>query len=342
MSERKIIAVDGMGGDNAPTAVFDGLALERFDDCHFVVYGDQGVMEPFAKKMPSWLSYELRHADYCVTSDMDITALRTAKNSGMGLAIKTVRDGEAQAVISSGNTGLYFALAKILIKTMEGIDRPALATVMPGRNHDSVCLDLGANAECSVRNLLDFAVLGEALARCCFHKDDVELALLNIGSEDYKGNTLVRETAKILSRAFPNYVGFVEGNDICDGSVDVVVTDGFTGNVALKSMEGAARFIGSELKKALKNNLLSMFGAYLAKSALHKLKKRMDPRQYNGAIFAGLNGVVVKSHGNSDAFGFRNAVKFTINTLDRNMNQRVKEQLEKIKHHYDSIVGNVQ
>lgn len=341
MLERKVVAVDGMGGDNAPVAVFEGLALNRFDNCHFIIYGDRNVMEPHAKKLPSWVSYELRHADLCVTSEMDISALRSAKNSGMGLAISAVKDKEADAVVSSGNTGLYFALAKILVRAMEGIERPALATVLPGKKSNSVCLDLGANAECSVRNLLDFAVLGEALARCCFHKEDVSLALLNIGSEAYKGNTLVKETSKILLEAFPNYFGFVEGNDICAGTVDVVVTDGFTGNVALKAIEGTAKFIGSELKQALKSNLLSMLGACLSKSALCKLKNKMDPRLHNGAIFAGLNGVVVKSHGNSDAVGFHNAVKFTVNALEQKMNQRVKEQLEKIGHHYDSIIGNV-
>lgn len=341
MRKQKVVAIDGMGGDNAPAAVFEGLALECFDDCHFIIYGDKNAMELYAKQLPSWLSYELRHADLCATSEMSIAALRALKNSGMGLAITSVKEEEAHAVISSGNTGLYFALAKVLIRTMEGIDRPALATVLPGKKNNSVCLDLGANAECSIRNLLDFSVLGEALARCCFHKEDISLALLNIGSESYKGNTLVKETSKILQNAFPNYAGFVEGNDICAGTVDVVVTDGFTGNVALKAIEGAARFIGTELKQSLKSNLLSMLGACIASSALNKLKKRMDPRLYNGAIFAGLNGVVVKSHGNSDAIGFHNAVKFTINTLDQNMNQRVKEQLEKIQHHYKSIMGNI-
>lgn len=342
MDARKVIAVDGMGGDYAPSAVFEGLALEHFSDCHFIVYGDRNVMEPYVQKLPSWLSYEVRHADVAVTSDMDVSALRSAKNSGMGLAIQTVKSGEAQAVVSSGNTGMYFALAKILLKTMEGVERPALATVIPGKKGNTVCLDLGANADCSVRNLLDFAVLGEALAKCCFHKDEVSLSLLNIGSEDYKGNALVKETAKILKEAFPNYIGFSEGDDICNGTTDVIVTDGFTGNVALKSIEGTAKFIVSELRTALKSNVISLLGACLARSAILKLKEKMDPRLYNGAIFAGLNGVVVKSHGNSDAIGFHNALKFTVNTLNQRMTQRVREQLEKIKHHYDSVAGNVQ
>ena len=342
MMDKKVIAIDGMGGDYAPVAVFEGIALGGFNDCHFLIYGDQKKLDACAQKLPSSVSFEIRHADMAVTSEMDISALRSARKSGLGLAIQAVRDGEAQAVISSGNTGLYFALAKIILKTMDGIDRPALATVLPGKKHDSICLDLGANADCKARNLMDFAVLGEALARCVFHKDDVSIGLLNIGSEDYKGNALVKESAKIFKQAFPNYIGFVEGDGICAGDADVIVTDGFTGNVALKSIEGAAKFMGSELKSALKSSWISMVGACLAKSGLAKLKKRMDPRLYNGAIFAGLNGVVVKSHGNSDGVGFCNAVNFTINTLKQNMNQQVRDQLEKIKHHYEFIEENNQ
>lgn len=340
MSKQKVIAIDGMGGDLAPSAVLKGLALGRFERCHFIVYGDKNELDKYLKGLPSWLSYEIRHADVAVTSEMDVSALRSAKKTGMGQAIQTVRDGEAQAVVSSGNTGLYFALAKILLRTLDGIDRPALATVLPGRKSSTICLDLGANADCRVRNLLDFAVLGEALARCIFHKDDVSLSLLNIGSEDYKGNTLVKDTAKIFKAAFPNYVGFIEGDGICNSDTDVIVTDGFTGNVALKSIEGAAKFVGSELKDALKSGWLSKVGAYLARRSIAKLKRKMDPRLYNGAIFAGLNGVVVKSHGNSDAVGFYNAVKFTLDTLDHNMLQRIQEQLEKMSQHYESIIGN--
>ena len=340
--DQKVIAIDGMGGDNGPDAVFAALALEKFDGCHFLIFGDRNVLDSYRADIPTWVSYEIRHADTTVTSDMDVASLRTARKSGMAQAIEAVRDGEAQAVVSSGNTGLYFALAKIILHTIEGIDRPALATVLPGQVSNTVCLDLGANAECNVRNMLDFGVLGEALARCVFHKDNISVSLLNIGSEDYKGNTLVKESAKIFREAFTNYRGFVEGDGICKGECDVIVTDGFTGNVALKSIEGAAKIVAYELKKALMSSWVSKLGALLARNSMMELKKRVDPRLHNGAIFAGLNGIAVKSHGNSDGIGFHNALKFTINTLDQDLLQRIKIQLEKIQHHYNSIMGDGQ
>lgn len=337
MLKRKIIAIDCMGGDNAPSCVFEALSVVDFQDCHFIIFGDRNQTSKFS--LPSYVSHEFRHVDLNVTSDMDVSVLRTMTKSGMGQAIQAVKSGEAQAVVSSGNTGIYFALAKVFLNTMDGINRPALATVIPGKNGPTICLDLGANAECSVKNLFDFAVLGEALAHAVLQKANVSLALLNIGSEDYKGNALVKEASKYLRQAFPNYIGFCEGDSICNGSVDVIITDGFTGNVALKSIEGAAKFIVSEFKAALKSNFISMLGAVLAKSAIGRMKIRMDPRLHNGALFAGLNGIVVKSHGNSDKIGFANAIKFAMRMIDQNMLQQIRDQLEKLKPHYDAIMG---
>jgi glycerol-3-phosphate acyltransferase PlsX len=299
---------------------------------HFIVFGDEKILKKTS--LPREISYEIRHTDAVVAPDMDVlSSLRLGKDTSMGMAIRAVQSGEASAVVSSGNTGLYMALAKIILKTIEGIDRPAIASVIPGKNGKMVCLDLGANAECTIKNLVDFAIVGEALARSVFNKKDVKLALLNIGTEESKGSRLVKKTSEILKKLFENYVGFVEGDDLGKGNVDVVVTDGFTGNVALKTIEGTAKYMISELKDAFSNSFLAKAGAFLALSSINSLRKKLDPRLYNGAILLGLNGVVVKSHGNSDAIGFANALRFTVDILKNNIYDRIREQLEKSKIH---------
>ena len=332
MTAESVIAIDGMGGDLGPEAVFRGLARVSAPNCHFIIFGDKQRLNPYVKLLPSDFSYEIRHTDVVVTSDMEvISALRMGKQSSMGLAIQAVKDKEAIAVVSSGNTGLYMSLAKIILNTIEGIDRPAIASVIPGKNGPTVCLDLGANSECIPKNLVDFAILGEALARSAFNKKDIKLALLNIGTESVKGSRLVKKTAEILKKIFPDYVGFVEGNDICNGDVDVIVTDGFTGNVALKTIEGAARYIVSELKAEFSQGIRSKLGMLLCLPNILRIKKRLDPRLYNGAILVGLNGIVVKSHGNSDEVGFANAVNVTLGIVKNNMFNRVQELVEKSK-----------
>lgn len=334
---RQVIAIDSMGGDNAPEAILKGLSQFKGSDFHFLIFGNKVLLEKHEKFFLEGVSYEIRHTDAVITSDMDVaSSLRTGKMTSMGLAIQAVKSGEASAVISAGNTGLYMALSKIILKTIDGIERPAIGTVIPGKKANSVCLDLGANAECSTKNLVDFAIMGEALAHSVFEKEDISVALLNIGSEECKGNKLVKQTSEILKKLFDNYVGFVEGDDINKGIVDVIVTDGFTGNVFLKTMEGTAKFIVSELKESLAGSFLSKIGALLALPALSKLKKKLDPRLYNGAILLGLNGVVVKSHGGTDDVGFANAVRFTINVLRRNIFDRIRDQLEKSKLHYEA------
>ncbi|MBO6055812.1 MAG: phosphate acyltransferase PlsX [Alphaproteobacteria bacterium] len=336
-SGRQIIAIDGMGGDNAPEAVLKGVSQFKGTDSHFLIFGDSETLRKYEQDFLEGVSYEIRHADAVITSDMDVmSSLRTGKNTSMGMAIQAVQSGEASAVISAGNTGLYMALSKIILRTIEGIERPAIGTVIPGKKANTVCLDLGANAECSVKNMVNFAIMGEALARSVFEKEDVSVALLNIGSEECKGNKLVKQTSEILRKLFDNYIGFVEGDDINKGIVDVIVTDGFTGNVFLKTMEGTAKFIVSELKEALAGSFLSKIGALLALPSLSKLKKKLDPRLYNGAVLLGLNGVVVKSHGGTDDVGFANAVRFTTNVLKRNIFDRIRDQLEKSKLHYET------
>jgi glycerol-3-phosphate acyltransferase PlsX len=328
----KVIAIDGMGGDFAPESIMRGISVSCISGYHFKIYGDKNKLEAYRSIIPSDVSYEIIHTDVAITSEMEVmSALRVGKNSSMGLAIRAVSSGEASAVISSGNTGLYMALAKIILKTIDGIDRPAIASIIPGKGGRSICLDLGANAECTVKNMVDFAIMGEALAISAFDKNDVKLALLNIGSEDGKGCRLVKKTSEILKKLFNNYVGFVEGDDLGKGEVDVIVMDGFTGNVALKTIEGTAKYISHEIKKALSSGIFSKIGALLASSSLKKFKEKMDPRLYNGAILLGLNGVVVKSHGNSDEVGFANAIKFTTDVLNRNILCRIREQIDKSK-----------
>ncbi len=336
-ADRQVIAIDSMGGDNAPEAILKGLSQFKGADSHFLIFGDSKVLEDRAKSLLEGVSYEIRHADSIITADMDVmSSLRTGKTTSMGLAIQAVKSGEASAVISAGNTGLYMALSKIILNTIEGIERPAIGTVIPGKKANTVCLDLGANAECSAKNLVDFAIMGEALARSIFGKEKISIALLNIGSEECKGNKLVKQTSEILKKLFDNYVGFVEGDDINKGVVDVIVTDGFTGNVFLKTIEGSAKFIVSELKDALAGSFLSKIGALLALPSLSKLKKKLDPRLYNGAVLLGLNGVVVKSHGGTDDVGFANAVKFTMSVLRKNIFDRIRVQLDKSKLHYEA------
>ncbi|GHU17046.1 phosphate acyltransferase [Alphaproteobacteria bacterium] len=334
LQEHGVIAIDGMGGDSAPESVLKGLAEFGSSSYRFIIFGDEKKLKQCLPLLPSDISYEVRHTDVAVTSDMEvISALRTGKQSSMGLAIQSVASGESQAVISSGNTGLYMALAKILLKTIDGIDRPAIASVLPGKNGRMVCLDLGANAECTVKNMVDFAIMGDALARSVFNKEDIKVAVLNIGSEDVKGSRLVKKTSVILKKFLGSYVGFVEGDDLSKGNVDVIVTDGFTGNVALKTIEGTAKYIISELKSSLESSLLAKVGACLALSSLKMLKDKMDPRLYNGAILVGLNGVVVKSHGNSDYVGFANAIRFTTNILNNNIFDGIRGHLEQSQLH---------
>ena len=336
----RVIAIDGMGGDNAPEAVLKGLSQFKGSDFRFLIFGDSGILRKYENDFLEGVSYEIRHADAIITADMDVmSSLRTGRDSSMGMAIQAVKSGEASAVVSAGNTGLYMALSKVILKTIEGIDRPAIGTIIPGKKANTVCLDLGANAECSTKNLVDFAIMGEALARSVFEKENISVALLNIGSEECKGNKLVKQTSEILRKLFDNYVGFVEGDDINKGIVDVIVTDGFTGNVFLKTMEGTAKFIVSELKESLEGSFLSKIGALLALPSLSKLKKKLDPRLYNGAVLLGLNGVVVKSHGGTDDVGFANAVKFTMNVLRRNIFDRIRDQLEKSELHQEIGAG---
>jgi glycerol-3-phosphate acyltransferase PlsX len=330
------IALDAMGGDQAPDMVIDGaaLALERFPDVRFLLYGDQARLKPLVDRQPKLArAAEIRHTDDVVgPGDKPSVALRQGRQSSMSLAIKAVREGEAAGVVSAGNTGALMAIAKLALRTVPGISRPAIASYLPTLRSETVMLDLGANVDCDARNLVEFAIMGEVFARAVLGVQNPTIGLLNIGSEDVKGNESVREAAAMLkdTRLPIRFHGFVEGDDIAAGTVDVVVTDGFSGNIALKTAEGTVKLFAGYLREAFRHSLPARLGYLFARGALGRVRERLDPRQHNGAILIGLNGIVIKSHGGTDAFGFANAVGVGIDMVNHRIIERIREDLDLI------------
>lgn len=308
-----VLSLDAMGGDSAPYIVIDGAvkALKEGLKCSFLVFGDERKVQPLINAHPQYQSaFRLIHTDEVITNDMKAaSAIRTLKSSSMRLAIEAVAKGEAAAVISAGNTGAYMALSKLLLKTFQGIDRPAIATFIPTLKGRTLVMDLGANLDCTVENLVQFAIMGHVFGKRLLLKEKPSVGLLNVGTEDVKGHVIVQEAAQTL-KDMPhiNFHGFVEGDDITAGTTDIVVTDGFTGNVALKTLEGSAKLIQNMLEESLRHSWRGKFGYLIATPAFKRLKNRIDPRLYNGALFLGLQGVAVKSHGGTDAVGFANAI----------------------------------
>ncbi|MDH5750303.1 MAG: phosphate acyltransferase PlsX [Rhodospirillales bacterium] len=325
------LSLDAMGGDNAPNMVVEGinLAVKDLPQVDFLLFGDEGVLAPLLNKFPAAKAVcQIRHTVDVITNDMQPSiALRGGRNSSMRLAINAVGNGEAQGVVSAGNTGALMAMAKFVLKTLPGIDRPAIATYFPTQRGESVMLDLGANVNCDADNLVQFAVMGEVFARHVLGLKQPSIGILNVGQEELKGNVAVKTAAAILQESdLPiKFYGFVEGDDIGAGTVDVVVTDGFTGNIAIKTAEGTAKLFGAFVKEALMSSPLSRLGAFLAKPALNKFKMRVDPRRYNGAMFLGLNGICVKSHGGTDGFGFSNAIKVAVEMITDGLNEAIKD-----------------
>ena len=330
LSERLILSVDAMGGDNAPAMVVEGMemSLGKHPDIRFLLFGDEPRLAPLLSRHTKVASVtEIRHTPDAVKNiDGAAQALRSGRNSSMRLAINAVKDGEADGIVSAGNTGALMAMAKFVLRTLPGIDRPALATYFPTKTGQSVMLDLGANIECNAENLVQFAVMGEVFARQVRGLEYPSVGILNVGAEDLKGKQSVKEAAAILQDTdLPiKFHGFIEGDDIAAGTVDVIVTDGFTGNIALKTAEGTAKLFGAFLKDALKSSVISSIGALLAKPALNQLKMRMDPRRYNGAMLLGLNGICVKSHGGMDGLAFSNAIGVTADLITTSVNESIK------------------
>ncbi len=328
------LAVDAMGGDRAPGVVIDGLAIaaQRHPSARFLVVGDEATLLPLmaAKKLSQCCT--VRHAPDVIGMDMKPTAALRVRNGSMRIAIDSVAAGEAFGVISAGNTGALMALSKIVIKTLPGIDRPALAALVPSAKGDVVMLDLGANVVCDSRNLVEFAVMGDVFARAVLGLPQPTIGLLNIGSEEQKGDDRVRQAAELLraSHIGPQFHGFVEGDDIAAGTTDVVVTDGFTGNVALKMGEGALKLVFTLLRQVFSSSWAGRLAYVLARPGLERLREWVDPRRYNGAIMLGLNGVVVKSHGGTDAEQFAYATDVAIDMILHRFNEKIREGLARI------------
>lgn len=323
-----------MGGDFGPEVVIPAaaLALAELPGAQFLIFGDERRIQPLLTKHPALAACStVRHTEKMIGNDEKPSqALRSGKDSSMRLAIEAVKNGDADCIVSGGNTGALMAMSKLILKNLPGIDRPALASVFPTMRGETTVLDLGANIVCDAEILVQFAVLGTVYARVVRGVQNPSIGLLNIGSEEMKGHDQLRAAAAILSDVeLPGrYHGFIEGNDIPYGTVDVVVTDGFTGNVTLKVVEGVSKLFSQFTREALSSTLLSRLGAMLAYPALKKLKKRMDARHYNGGMFLGLNGICVKSHGGSDEIGYANAIKVAANLVEHGFNKRVAHEIE--------------
>lgn len=321
-----------MGGDQAPDMVVEGVGIahKRFPHLRYLLFGNEKVLQPYLDREPALAGVcTLCHAEGVIKNeDKPSQALRSGRDSSMWLAIQAVKDGRAAGVVSAGNTGALMAMAKIVLRTLPGITRPAIATVLPTKKGEVVMLDLGANSDCDAQNLFEFAIMGEVFARSVLGLEKPSVAILNIGSEDVKGNDAVRGASVMLRETeLPiRFHGFVEGDDIGAGSVDVVVTDGFTGNIALKTAEGTAKMYSGFLREAFGSSFLAKMGYLLAKPALDKVRLRTDPRRYNGAMFLGLNGICVKSHGGTDGLGFANAIGVAANLVTHGFNERIKQE----------------
>ncbi|MDR0449409.1 MAG: phosphate acyltransferase PlsX [Rickettsiales bacterium] len=339
---KNTFAIDGFGGDNAPKAVLGGLNQFLFSEpelaekINFRIFGDSAKIGQLMSLYPRVLARsEVIHApDVVAGGDKVREVIRNAKNTSMYMAIDDVRQGNSCGVISAGNTGVLMALSKLALKTLDGISRPAITSMLPAGDHGqrrAVLLDLGANAICDEENLMDFAILGAAYYKTIVGSPRPRVGLLNIGEEDQKGLESLRHVNEIFkanAEKLPfEYIGFVEGNDIPSGDVDVVVTDGFTGNIVLKTIEGTARLIKNVLKDVMMKSIIALAVSFLLFHVFKRLKSKIDPRSYAGAAFVGLNGFVVKTHGNSDALSFSNAVKYAVQMSRADYNTQIKQDV---------------
>ena len=333
MSDLIKIAVDAMGGDGSPKKVIDGIIHNHKSNKEnfFKIFGDENeILKHIINKIDKKF-YEIVDTKNVVKStDSPLEAAKRGKNTSMWLSIESVKKKESDIVISAGNTGALLVIAKLNLKMIENIDKPALSALWPNKKGMSVVLDLGANIECSSKNLVDFSIMGASLYKSLYPNENPNVALLNIGSEELKGNEIIKETYQRLNEKKSNnfnFSGYIEGNELMDGNVNVIVSDGFTGNVALKTAEGTANFITSELKKVLGGNLVGKISSLLNFYNLRKFKKRLDPRLYNGAIFIGLDAPVVKSHGGTDFIGFSNSINVCNKIIKGNLIDKISDNI---------------
>jgi glycerol-3-phosphate acyltransferase PlsX len=338
MSAGKVVlALDGMGGDHAPGVVVNGadIARERYPGTTFLLFGDPAKLKPLVDKRKG-LSQVLEIVpaeDAVLAEDKPSFALRRRRKSSMWLACEAAGQGRADSVVSAGNTGALLAISMFSMRMLEGADRPALASFLPTMRGESVMLDLGANVECDADNLAEFAVMGSIFAQVLMGLDAPKVGLLNVGSEELKGHEEVRQAAAWLRRAGApvNFHGFIEGNDITAGVIDVVVTDGFTGNIALKSIEGTAKLYTGFVRDAFRTSTFAKIGYLFASGAWNKLRQRVDPRRYNGGVFLGLDGVCVKSHGGTDDLGFAYAIGVAVDMVRYEYKNKLVEGLARLR-----------
>ena len=334
MKKPIVIAVDAMGGDNSPKKIIDGIELycQKNKNILYKLFGKKNLIENFLKnKKIDINNIEIIHTENCIKGeDTALSAAKRGKTTSMWMAIDSVKNKTSDIIRSAGNTGALFVIAKLNLEMIEKIDKPALSGLWPNKTGMNIVLDLGANIECNEKNLFDFSIMGAALHKSLFPEETSKVALLNIGSEELKGNTVIKNTyqnlSKINSPLF-EFKGYVEGNNIMSGDVNVIIADGFTGNIALKTAEGTANFITSELKKAMTGNIVGKISSLLNIVNLKKFKKRLDPRLYNGAIFIGLDSPVVKSHGGTDFIGFSNSLDVCHRIVKGNLIEKIKQNI---------------
>jgi phosphate acyltransferase len=336
MPKEAAIALDVMGGDHAPASVLRGanIAAIRFPNLHWLLFGDEAQMTPILRELPKLRDkVSVIHTPERVKDEeRPSVALRAGKQSSMWLSIQAVSEGSAEAVVSGGNTGALMAISRFILRSPPNIDRPAIVSFFPTARGETAMLDLGANVECGEDNLVQFAIMGALFAKAVLGLPDPVVGLLNNGIEVTKGRDEIRGAAqKLREGGFPfRFHGFVEANEITTGAVDVVVTDGFSGNIALKTAEGTAELYSHFLRSAFRSSWTARIGYLFAQKALRQLRSRVDPRRYNGAVFAGLNGIVVKSHGGSDAFGFANAIGVAADMVEQGFMSDIRKEFERL------------
>lgn len=328
------IAIDAMGGDDSPNKVIEGISIHSklSKNINYKIFGNINLIKPLIKKynIPKE-RFSLKHTEKTVEGeDSALSAAKKGKDTSLWLAVESLKNSETDAIVSAGNTGALFLISKLNLKMIKNIDKPALSALWPSKKNMNVVLDLGANIECNVKNLVDFSIMGSALLKALFPNEVAKVALLNIGSEELKGNAMIKETYQFLNEnnySLFDFKGYIEGNNIMEGNVNVIVADGFTGNIALKTAEGTSNFIISELKKALTTSMLGKLSTMINYYNLQNFKKKLDPRLYNGAILLGLDKPVIKSHGSTDSVGFANSLKVCEKTINGRLIDQIKENI---------------
>ncbi len=328
------IAIDAMGGDNSPYKTIEGINIhsKNSNDVIYKIFGNKNIIEPLIKKVDlSNSRYEIIHTENTIKdTDSALSAAKKGKDTSMWLSIESLKKNNSDATVSAGNTGALFVIAKLNLNMIENIEKPALSGLWPNKKGMNIVLDLGANIECNEKNLVDFSLMGAALHKALYENEVPKVAILNIGSEEVKGNVVIKNTYQKLNiKQNPLYEfhGYIEGNQIMEGNVNVIVTDGFTGNVALKTAEGTANFITSELKKAINSNIIGKISSLINLKNLNKFKNKLDPRLYNGAILLGLDKPVIKSHGSTDAIGFANSLNVCEKIIKGRLIDKIKENI---------------